>query len=77
MLAEIGFIGRTATPVFLTVGQVVSVSSQRKCWGLHLPVTPFIRPYPVQVGDYFRLARHSGRIANVQEIDTWLWAFLL
>ena len=45
MLAEIGFIGRTATPVFLTVGQVVSVSSQRKCWGLHLPVIPFHRTW--------------------------------
>ena len=28
----------------------------------HMTITPFIRPYPVHVGDYFRVARDSGII---------------
>ena len=28
----------------------------------HIPISPFIRPYPVQVADYFRLARDSPAV---------------
>jgi hypothetical protein len=35
----------------------------------HIPITPFIRPYPVRVGDYLRFARQSLLIGSLIGVD--------